>query len=416
MTKKQLTTGRLETMTAGKTLLIISGGIEAADAARRAKEMGLSVVMSDGDPEAPGFAFADSCLIANAHAPAELAAAAERYNRKIRKIDGVIAIAVGTPVTAATVAQRLRLPGLPLHVAELAADRLAMKKSFVSAGVTSPWAAEVRTPQELQRIVISHGRDLVIKPVDGPDSQGVQRIGGMEDLAGAFLQARSHSPTERVMVEKYLEGPQLLCETLVMGGRCFTPAFCDRNYEYLERYSPFFIDNGGELPSQMPQEMQVRMRKLVARAAGALGLSDVTFQSSLVVHQGEPHLIGLAARLSGGLFCSRQIPLHCGVDFIGAAIKIALGEPVSDSDLTPRHVTPVVQRYAFPKPGKVVRVTGLESARKLPGIAEAVAASPGDAVCFDGDVGAMILASGSGREAALRAAHDALAQIQVETA
>jgi len=402
-------------MSSGKTLLIISGGIEAADAARRAKEMDLNVVMSDGDPQALGFAFADSCLIADARAPADTAAAAERYNRKIRKIDGVIAIAAGDPLTAAAVAQRLRLPGLPVHVAELAADRLAMKKSFVSACVASPWFAEVRTPQELQRVAISHGRDLVIKPVDGPDSGGVQRIAGMEDLAGAFVLARSQSPTERVMVEKYLEGPQLSAETLVTGGRCFTPAFCDRNFEHLERYSPLFIDNGGELPSRQPQDMQARMRDLVARAASALGLVDGTFQSSLVIHEGEPHLIGLAARLSGGLFCTRQIPLHNGVDFIGAAIKIALGEPVHETDLTPRYSTPVIQRYAYPKPGKVVKVTGLEEAAKIPGIAEALAASAGDIISFDGSVGAMVLASGASREAALEAAHAALAKIQIQT-
>ena len=44
----------------GKTLLIVSGGVEAAEADKRAKEMGLTVVVSDRDPEAPGFAFADS--------------------------------------------------------------------------------------------------------------------------------------------------------------------------------------------------------------------------------------------------------------------------------------------------------------------------------------------------------------------
>ena len=72
----------------GKTLLIVSGGIEAADAAKRAKAMGLHVVVSDMDPNAPGFAFADSCLIADVYGPTETAAAAERYSRKIRKIDG----------------------------------------------------------------------------------------------------------------------------------------------------------------------------------------------------------------------------------------------------------------------------------------------------------------------------------------
>ncbi len=68
-------------------------------------------------------------------APTETAAAAERYSRKIRKIDGVICVAADAPVTAATVAQRLRLPGLPVHVAELACDKLAMKRCFPIAGV-----------------------------------------------------------------------------------------------------------------------------------------------------------------------------------------------------------------------------------------------------------------------------------------
>ncbi len=117
-------------MSSGKTLLIISGGIEAADAAKRAREMGHTVVVSDRDPEAPGFAFADSCLIADVYGPSETAAAAERYNRKIRRIDGVICIAADAPVTIATVAQRLRLPGISLASAELASDKLAMKRRF----------------------------------------------------------------------------------------------------------------------------------------------------------------------------------------------------------------------------------------------------------------------------------------------
>ncbi|MGZ5927366.1 MAG: ATP-grasp domain-containing protein, partial [Rhizomicrobium sp.] len=196
----------------GKTLLIVSGGIEAADAARRAKEMGHTVVVSDIDPQAPGFAFADSCLIADVYGPAETAAAAERYSRKIRKIDGVLCVAADAPVTVATVAQRLRLPGLPVHVAELACDKLAMKKCFRSAGVAVPWFAEVSTPQELQRIAVERGSDLVIKPVDSRGSRGVQRVAQVQDLAKAFMLARSYSPSERVMVEQYLAGPQVSTE------------------------------------------------------------------------------------------------------------------------------------------------------------------------------------------------------------
>jgi biotin carboxylase len=408
------------TAPSGKTLLIISGGIEAADAARRAKEMGYTVVVSDRDPEAPGFAFADSCLIADVYGAGETAAAAERYNRKIRKIDGVICVAADAPVTAATVAQRLRLPGLPLHVAELACDKLAMKKCFLSAGVAVPWFAEVRTPQELQRIAVERGRDLVIKPVDSRGSRGVQRVAKVADMSAAFLLARSHSPSERVMVEQYLEGPQVSTESIIIDGQCFTPGFSDRNYEFLERYAPFFIENGGDLPSHLPSDIQAKVRELVGRAAGAMGITQGTVKGDIVIHKGEPYVIELAARLSGGFFCTREIPLNTGVDFIGAAIKVALGETVSPDELAPRHALPVVQRYAFPKAGTVKAVHGTDAARAVPGVAELiVTAKPGDIIPPAGDKrpsAAMVLATGASREAALKAANDAIALIHIETA
>jgi biotin carboxylase len=407
-------------MHTGKTLLIVSGGIEAADAARRAKEMGLHVVVSDIDAEAPGFAFADSCLIADVYGPMETAAAAERYSRKIRKIDGVICVAADAPVTAATVAERLRLPGLPVHVAELACDKLAMKRCFRSAGVAAPWFQEVATPQELQRVAIERGRDLVIKPVDSRGSRGVQRIAQVQDLAKAFMLARSYSPSERVMVEQYLAGPQVSTESVVSGGRCFTPGFSDRNYEYLERYAPFFIENGGDLPSRLSPDIQAKVRDLVARAAAAMGITDGTVKGDIVIHDGEPHVIELAARLSGGFFCTREIPLNTGVDFIGAAIRVALGETIGEADMMPRQAVPVVQRYAFPKPGKVVAIHGAEDARRISGVAELiVTARVGDVIPPAGDKrpsGAMVLATGASREIALKAANDALALIRIETA
>ncbi len=403
-----------------KTLLIISGGIEAADAARRAKQMGHTVVVSDRDPNAPGFAFADSCLIADVYGPDETTAAAERYNRKIRKIDGVLCVAADAPVTAATVAQRLGLPGIPVHVAELACDKLAMKKAFRSAGVAVPWFAEVATPQELQRIAIERGRDLVIKPVDSRGSRGVQRVAQVADLTQAFMLARRHSPSERVMVEQYLAGPQVSTESIVIDGVCHTPGFSDRNYEYLERYAPFFIENGGDLPSRLSADIQDKVKDLVGRAASALGVTTGTVKGDIVVYEGEPHMIELAARLSGGFFCTREIPLNTGVDFIGAAIRLALGETVAAEELVPRQQMPVVQRYAFPAPGTVMGVTGEDDARKIPGIAEiVVTARPGDVIPPAGDKrpsAAMVLATGTTHAAALKAANDALALIRIRTA
>jgi biotin carboxylase len=411
--------GFISEATMGKTLLIISGGIEAVDAARRAKELGYYVVVSDRDPEAPGFAFADSCLIADVYGATETAAAAERFHRKIRKIDGVICVAADAPLTAATVAQRLHLPGISIPTAETACDKLAMKRCFQARGVAVPWFAEVNTPQDLQRFAIERGPDLVIKPIDSRGSRGVQRIARVSDLTKAFLLARSHSPSERVMVEQYLEGPQVSTESIVTSGRCFTPGFSDRNYEFLERYAPFFIENGGDLPSHLPAAVQDKVKDLVARAAAAIGVTDGTVKGDIVIHNSEPYVIELAARLSGGFFCTREIPLSTGVDFIGGAIKVALGESVSESELMPTQSKFVVQRYAFPKPGRVTAVGGVDTARGISGIADiVVTAKQGDVIPPAGDKrpsAAMVLATGDSRELALKAANDALACLKIET-
>ena len=402
-----------------KTLLIVSGGIEAADAARRAKELGLYVVVSDRDPEAPGFAHADSCIIADVYSPEETLAAARRYALKLRKLDGVICVAADAPLTAATVAQHMGLPGISTDSAKLATDKLAMKQRFLAAGVPVPWFSPVATPQALQRMAVERGRDLVVKPVDSRGSRGVQRVSAAVDLAKAFMPARQHSPTERVMAEEYLSGPQVSTESIVVNGKCYTPGFSDRNYEYLERYAPFFIENGGDLPSQLPSDIQDKVKDVVAQAASALGITNGTVKGDIVIHNGEPYVIELAARLSGGFFCTREIPLNTGVDFVGAAIKLALGESISPEELEPKKFTPVVQRYAFPEPGRVTRVSGAEEARKISGIEDViVTAKPGDVIPPAGDKrpsAAMVLATGDTREAALAAANDALSQIRIET-
>jgi biotin carboxylase len=404
----------------GKTLLIVSGGIEAAEAAKRAKEMGLTVVVSDRDPEAPGFAFADSCLIADVYGADETAAAAERYNRKIRKIDGVICVAADAPVTAATVAKKLGLPGISVETAELACDKLAMKRRFAERCVRVPWFSEVSTLQALQRIAIERGNNLVIKPVDSRGSRGVQRVAQVKDLTKAYILARSHSPTQRVMVEEYLDGPQVSTESVVIDGVCHTPGFSDRNYEYLDTYAPFFIENGGDLPSHLPEDIQAKVRTLVADAAKALGVTNGTVKGDIVVHDGEPYVIELAARLSGGFFCTREIPLNTGVDFIGCAIKVALGETVTPEELQPRRFAPVIQRYAFPAPGRVVSIDGADEARQIAGVEEiVVTAKPGDVIPPAGDKrpsAAMVLTTGSSRESALAAANEALSRLQIVTA
>lgn len=259
-----------------KTLLIISGGANAADTAQRVRALGHVPVVSDADAQAPAFAFAESCLIADPWGPQETTAAAERYSRKIRRIDGVVCCNEAA-LTAASVAERLRLPGLPLHVAELASDRLRIKRAFQSAGIAMPWFAEISTPQELQRAAIARGRGLSVKPVEQRGVAGVTRLDETGDLNAAFLAARDASPTERVMVEE--AGDAGLAAGLMQAGQCRAD------------------DNAAAA--------------LLERAASALGLDDGPVAALVTVD-------GKIAEISPGLALTGAL--------LDAAILRALGE------------------------------------------------------------------------------------------
>jgi hypothetical protein len=218
-------------------------------------------VICDGDPAAPAFAFADSCLIADIRAPADCAAAADRYGRKIRRIDGVLCLA-DAPLTAAAVAERLRLPGLPMHIAELADDRLRLKRAFASAGIATCWHAEIFTPQELQRAAIARA-NLVVKPVERRGAALDSRLAGAEDAALLFQAAKAASPSGRVMVEQY---PQTI------------------------RVSAFVEGDQLEAPAQW--------RNLAGRAASALDLRNGALTIEIAEQEGKVELIDASPHLA----------------------------------------------------------------------------------------------------------------------
>lgn len=403
-----------------KTLLIVSGGIQAIHGIQRARYLGYRVVVSDKNPDAPGFQFADDHIIASTYHPEETADAAENYHRTRGRIDGVITIGCDAPLSVAKTAERLGLQSIPVATATLAQDKLAMKVRFAEAGIPIPWFSAVKDSTELVRFAKQRDFQIVVKPVDSRGSRGVQKLNSEMDLGHAFDLAAAQSPTRRVMVEEFLSGPQISTESILVDGVGFTPGFSDRNYEYLERYAPYFIENGGDLPSHLDAETQSAVRRTTEDAGRALGVITGNIKGDIVVSNGKPHVIELAARASGGYFSTREIPLNTGVDFIGAIIRIALNDPIDTAELVPKFQRPVVQRYAFPNPGRVVSISGVDRAGAVPGVEDVVvSAQVGDVIAapsHSGCTAAMVLATGVTLADARNSAALALNALRIETA
>ncbi len=350
-----------------ETLLVISGGVEAIPGIQRAKDMGLHVVVVDGSLAAPGLALADDQIIASTYDVEGVIAAAKRYAQS-RPIDGVIAMAADVPRTVSGVAEALGLPGLSRETADLASDKLLMKERLAEEGVAVPWFAAVASVDDVRSAVSERGYPLVMKPVDSRGARGVLRLTEGVDLDWAYGHSVSQSPSGRVMVEEFVPGPQVSTESVVLDSWATTPGFIDRNYEHLERYSPWMIENGGQQPSRLAPEDARAVKDTAVAAARALGIVGWTAKGDIVLGPDGPVVIEMAARLSGGWMSSDQIPLGTGVDFLGAAASLALGRDVDRADLEPRQQRGVAIRYFFPEPGRVTAVGDIERLKRELGV------------------------------------------------
>jgi len=334
-----------------KTLWIVSGGLEAVPGIQHAREMGFKIVVSDGNPDAPGFKYSDYQIVASTYDSEATVKAALQFSSQVSPIDGVISVASDVPMTVAKVAEALNLPGISVQTAQLSSDKFLMKKHFVEHGIPIPRFGFVESASHLKKIMSEKDFPLIIKPVDSRGARGVLKLSDSVDLDWAYDYSRSYSPSKKVMVEEFLSGPQISTESVMLNGKGFTSGFSDRNYEYLEKFSPFVVENGGQMPSVLSEIEQKQVSALAEKAAFVMGIVNGTAKGDLVLTSAGPKVIEMAARLSGGWFSTDQIPYATGVDLMGAAFKFALNEPVDEVELSPEFQKALAVRYFFPNPG-----------------------------------------------------------------
>ena len=350
-----------------KRLLVLGGSRQAAAGLDHLQQQGFELVLCDMDAKAPGRQYCTHFIKASVYHIDECLPAVEAFHSSC-PVDGVMCLACDVPHVVARIAEALKLPGNPVEVADRAVDKLAMKQKFQADGVNTPAFWQVTTEQELRQIQSDVRQTLVVKPVDSRGSKGVSRLLVGDDPAWAFNYALSNSETARVMAEEYIDGPQVSTESVVIDGEAVTPAYSDRSYEFLERYHPYIVENGGDMPSNLPEQIIDRIRELINEAAASLGVKNGIVKGDIVVRDGIPYVIELAARLSGGYFCTHQIPLSTGVHLVEANARLAVGERLCPREWEPKFSKHVSTRWKLLEPGRIVEIPDVKPILAMDGV------------------------------------------------
>ena len=148
-----------------------------------------------------------------------------------------------------------------------------------------------------------------------------------------------------------------------------TPLLSDRNYEKIEEYRPYIIENGGTMPSNLDDDIKININHQLQLAANALGLKNGPIKGDIVLDENHNvYIIEIATRLSGGYFCTDQIPISTGIDLVDVTMKQALGMDIEATDLTPTHKCYVAIRYWFPKKGSLEEVPDITKIQNEPDV------------------------------------------------
>ena len=260
-----------------------------------------------GDPDfwpSPRYRVAGSAKIDDI-----IAAAADWHAEQ--RFDGVLTFSESSVMTVAMVAEALGLPGIGLDAARNSRNKLLMRQAHERGRVPHPRFRFVPDLSSALEAAAEFGYPVVLKPTMGTASNFVFRVDNPDELAVRFRDASEG--IERMLayvlepdgvdlgphgllIESFLDGHEHLFEALVWDDEVVIGSAVDR--ATIEGKN--FDDDVHVAPTSLTDEQLAEIRQIVAGAAVAQGLHRSVLHAEIRFHQGEPHLVEIAARPGGG--------------------------------------------------------------------------------------------------------------------
>ncbi|HON78109.1 MAG TPA: alpha-hydroxy-acid oxidizing protein [Spirochaetota bacterium] len=357
-----------------KTIMVIGGGLLQVPVIQTAQRMGCQVIVTDYNPHVMGIKQADIPIIMSTR-DIEGSVRAAKSQNEITPIHAVLTVGTDASMTVAAVASALGLPGIKFEDAEAATNKIKMRMRLVEHNVPCPGFLPVWSLADAKKACKILKFPVVIKPSDNMGARGVTRINDKTQIADAFHFAKGASPSGELIIEEFMEGPELSIDAVIYNGEITFTGVADRIIEY----PPYFVETGHTMPSHLPEEMQQAACDVMARAIRALGITMGCAKGDIKITEAGPMIGECAARLSGGFMSAYTYPLSTGVDLMRAAVEVALGQ--EPGNLEPVMNRVCIERAIIPEPGIVRKIAGLEDALKIPGIKEIfLNVKPGDRI------------------------------------
>lgn len=391
-----------------KRLLILGASALQLPAILKAKELGYYTVVVDYNPNAIGVKYADEFYNVSTTDIEGITNLAEKIMP-----DGIMTLATDLPMRALAFATtKLGLPGISFDTAIKSTDKGEMIKAFESFGVKHPWYLIINDNNELDRIISTIQFPCVIKPVDNAGNRGVCYINNKDELVQKYKYSFENSHSGRVIIEEYMEGQEVSVEIIVYNHDVHILAITDK----LTLGKPYFVEIGHAEPSQQSENIIAAIKDLAIKAVQAIGINNSPAHVEIMVTKDGPKMVELGSRLGGGCITTHLVPLSTGIDMVKSVMNLSLGlEP----DLNIMFNKGSALRHIIGVDGIIEGISGLDNARKVPGVVElTMMKNIGDEIHYfknGADRIGYVIAQGENTSEAIAICEEALKMISIKT-
>jgi hypothetical protein len=288
-----------------------------------------------------------------------------------RRFDAVAAVGDRPAVLAAEAARMLDIPFHPPVAARACQDKYQARQLYGRSGLKVPRFFRASVGEDPHLLARRSCYPCVLKPLGLSASRGVIRANGESEFVDAVRRIRKIGESE-LQIEGYIEGREFAVEGLVTAGR-FQPLAIFDKPDPLE--GPYFEETIYVTPSREAADVQRDLIESAEAAVRALGLYHGPVHLELRYNSEGAWVLETAARPIGGL-CARALRFHSDVPLEELILRHALGEDVTGARLA--DPASGVMMIPIPKGGIYESVEGIDRARAVPGIEDAViTAKPG---------------------------------------
>ncbi len=394
-----------------RKVLILGAAFEQVPAIKKAKELDYEVAVADFDPDAIGIPYADKYYNCSTIDPEGVYEAAKDFHA-----EGIFLIATDKPVKAfAYATTKLGLPGFTPEIAENVTDKGKMAQILTNHNVAFPWYHTAETKQALKKIGTEITYPCIVKPVNNSASRGVVKVNNYEELISAYEYSSSYcSEGHEVIVEEYMEGPEVSVETVVINGNPYVIQVTDK----LTSGAPHFVELGHSQPSRLSENTVKSIKELAGNAVVALGLVNATAHVEIIVTKDGPKIVEVGGRLGGDGITGHLVQLSTGIDMLGLCLDLMTGgKPVIGE---PQKKGSAIRFIVSKEKGILKGLNGAEDARRIPGVYEVFMSrfcgeiiSGNDVASSDDRIG-HVIARGKNADDAIKICERALSLITVE--